>query len=186
MKGDDLLKNLALSHNLSEGQVKVLEDWVEGGGILWIESAVFVSSYDYSLNRLDQKKIEHLIERLRAQKLFGHPMRSHVLRAKRIDEFNMEKVQKEIRPDGVGIPTTAAQDDMTIRRLLLEQTDYVGIYLSVDGTPILRDASGVYASYINHGKGKVITLAPLDFRNSYYDGELFRLSLLLWALDERK
>ena len=65
----------------------------------------------------------------------------------------------------------------------MQQNDYVGIYLTVQGNPIVRSGGRVYASYVASGKGKIITLAPFDFQDSYHDGELFRLLLLAWALE---
>ncbi len=68
----------------------------------------------------------------------------------------------------------------SINKLLLEQTDSRGLYFTVQGTEIVSSGGNVYASVADYGKGKIITLAPFDYRNTYFDGETLRLDLLSW------
>ena len=181
--GNDFLKNVVYSYNISEEQFKILEQWLRNGGILWMEPAIYISSYDYNLNRFNDEKLKNLVDRLKAMTILGNKLNVWTLTAGKIDEFNTERLSVEITPEQI-------QDidgmDMDVKRLLLEQTDYIGIYVTVDGTPIIKSAGTVYASYVNYGKGKIIVLAPFDFRNVHYDGEIFRLDLLSWALNGRK
>jgi hypothetical protein len=181
----DYLKNIVYSHNLSEEQFKVLENWIKEGGIFWIESAVFISSYDYNLNNFSDSKLNKLIEKIKTMTLFGHKLHVSTSMAKRIDEFNTEKLSMIISPDENLIKHVEVLDKQ-INNLLLEQTDYVGIYITLDGEPIVKSGDKIYASYINYGKGKIITLVPFGFKNVHYDGEMLRLDLLLWSLNDRK
>jgi hypothetical protein len=103
--------------------------------------------------------------------------------AKKIDEFNTEKLSIEVTPESIRDMNGMDRD---VKKLLLEQTDYIGIYITVDGSPIIKSGNTVFASYVNYGQGKILTLAPFDFRNVHYDGEIFRLDLLSWALNGRK
>ncbi len=185
IKENDLLKNIAYSSNISEEQFKVLENWIKEGGILWIESAIFISSYDYNLNNFNDQKLKELTEKIRAMTIFGNKVYVRTSKARRIDEFNTEKLSVVVSPEE-NILKHVKSLDFGINRLLLEQTDYIGMYITIDGEPIVKSGDAVYASYINYGKGKIITLAPFDFKNVYYDGELLRLNLLLWALNDRK
>lgn len=183
LKEDDFLKNIAYSYNISDEQMKILDKWIKDGGILWIESAIFISSYDYNLNKFDDAKLKNLIERLRSMTLSGNKLSVQTLTAKRIDDFNVEKLKLEISPDKI---QSAREITDHVNRLLLEQPDYVGIYITVDGNPVIKSGDTVYASYVKYGKGKIITLAPFDFKNVHFDGEIFRLDLLSWALNDRK
>jgi hypothetical protein len=182
LKNNDLLKTIAYSYNIPDEQLGVLDDWIKEGGVLWIESAIYISAYDYSLNKFNDKKISDLVSRLKRMTLFGHKINVHMYKANRIDEFNTERFVKEVIPDKAGSEKNVGDQ---VDKMLLEQTDFIGIYLTIEGDPIIKSGSSVYASSIDYGKGKVITLAPFDFRNAHYDGELFRLDLLSWALQER-
>ncbi len=181
----DLLKNIVYSSNISEEQFKVIENWIKQGGILWIESAIFISSYDYNLNNFNEKKIKDITDRLSGMTIFGNKVQVRTSYAKKIDEFNTEKLSMLISPEQ-NIMKRIMLLDRQIDKLLLEQTDYVGIYITLDGEPLIKSGDSVYASYINYGKGKIITIVPFDFKNVHYDGELLRLNLLLWALNDRK
>ncbi|NWF98256.1 MAG: hypothetical protein HXY52_04885 [Nitrospirae bacterium] len=182
---NDLLKNIVYSSNISEEQFNVLENWIKQGGILWIESAIFISSYDYNLNNFNEKKIKDITDRLSVMTIFGNKVHVRTSYAKRIDEFNTEKLSMVISPEQ-NIIKRIMLLDRQIDKLLLEQTDYVGIYITLDGEPLIKSGDSVYASYINYGKGKIITIVPFDFKNVHYDGELLRLNLILWALNDRK
>jgi len=185
LAGKDYLENIVYSHNLSEEQFKILDNWIKEGGVFWIESAVFISSYDYNLNNFNDDKLNKLIEKIKAETLLGHKLRIFSSTAKRIDEFNTEKLNMVISPEENLIRHIAVLDNQ-IKSLLIEQTDYIGIYITLDGEPIIKAGDKIYASYINYGKGKIITLAPFDFKNVHYDGEMLRLDLLLWSLNDRK
>jgi hypothetical protein len=180
---NDFLKNIIYSYNISDEQFKILETWIRNGGILWMEPAIFISSYDYNLNKFDDEKLKNLVDRLKTMTILGNKLNVQTFTAKKIDEFNMEKLSIEVTPEKI-------QDmdglDKDVKKLLLEQSDYIGIYITVDGPPIIKSGNTVYASYVDYGSGKIITLAPFDFRNVHYDGEIFRLDLLSWALNGRK
>ena len=75
--------------------------------------------------------------------------------------------------------------NQNVHSLLLEQSDYIGIYFSIGGIPLIQSGDIMYASYVKYGKGKIITLAPFDFKHTHYDGEILRLDLLSWALNDR-
>jgi hypothetical protein len=185
LREGDLLKNIVNAYNISNEQFKVLEDWIKDGGILWIESAIYISSYDYNLNHFNDEKLKDLVGKIKAMTILGHKVNVRVETARRIDEFNTERLSMVISPEEniIGHVETL---DKQIRSLLLEQTDYIGIYVTIQGEPIVKSGDATYASYVNYGKGKIITLAPFDFKNVQYDGELLRLDLLLWALNDRK
>jgi len=183
LKEDDLIYNIARSFNISKEQVNILDNWVKDGGILWLESALFISSYDYKFNNFDENKIKEYIQKLKSLKLFGNKINITTFTAKKIDEFNIEKLLIEIVPERNSFNDEILKDT---EKLLLEQNDYVGIYITVDGTPIVKSGDNIFSSYVNHGKGKIITIAPFDFKNVYYDGEIFRINLLSWAMNVRK
>lgn len=185
LTGNDILKNIAYSSNISEEQFKVLDNWIKDGGILWLESAVFISSYDYNLNGFNEKKLKEITDRIGGMTILGHKVQVRTSYAKRIDEFNTEKLSMVIAPEQ-NIIKRMKMLDRQIDNLLVEQTDYIGIYITLEGEPLIKSGDSVYASYINYGKGKIITLAPFDFKNVHYDGELLRLDLLLWTLNDRK
>lgn len=183
LREDDLMKNIAYSYNIPSEKVMILDKWIKDGGILWIESAIFISSYDYNLNKFNDEKMSALTNSIGAMTLFGNNLRVHTLTARRIDEFNVEKLSLKIVPDK-NIPGIR-QINQSVNALLLEQPDYIGIYFSIDGVPFLQSGDKVYGSYVKYGKGKIITIAPFDFKHAHYDGEILRLDLLSWALNDR-
>jgi len=185
IKEDDFLRNIAYSYNISDEQVQVLEKWINEGGILWIESAIFISSYDYNLNKFSDEKLKSLVESLRSMTLFGNKIQVQTFLAKRIDEFNTEKLLFEVTPEKNLTQQKVEGINKHVNKLLIEQTDYVGIYITIEGNPIIKSGDTVYASFANYGKGKIITLAPFDFKDVHYDGEIFRFDLLSWALNDR-
>lgn len=175
IKEDDLIKNIALSYNIPDAQIDIIDNWVKSGGILWIESAIYISAYDYQLNKFNDARVDRIIQKLKGMTLFGNKMKVQVFQANRIDEFNTERFVKEVIPD-------KHAGTVQVGKMLIEQTDFIGIYLTLEGEPIIKSGNTVYASAVNHGKGKIITLAPFDFKNVHYDGEIFRFDLLSWAL----
>jgi hypothetical protein len=183
LKDADLLKDIAFSYNISDEQLKILDNWIRGGGILWIESAIYISSYDYNLNKLNDEKVKELADRLGSMTLLGNKLNVFTLTARKIDEFNVEKLSLEVTPDK---SEEIGKINRDVNRLLLEQPDYIGIYFTVEGNPTIKSGDVVYASYKVYGKGKIITLVPFNFKNVQYDGEIFRLDLLSWALNDRK
>jgi hypothetical protein len=117
--------------------------------------------------------------------LFDHKLNVQMLRAKKTDDIHFEGISREIVVGTSGSSGEIREINEKIRSLLLEQSDYIGIYLSAQATPIIKNGDMVYASYLKRGKGTVITLPPFDFVSTYHDGELFRLTLLSWALEQK-
>ena len=185
LKSDDLLRNLAINFNVSDKEIKILKDWLKQGGVLWIESAIFVSSYDMELNKIDMKKLLNFVHKLKECKFFGKNLRVFIFKTTKIDKFHTKTLMKEIEVSKNSTSSEVNKLLNGINKLLLTQEDYAGIYFTVDGTPIVMDGKRTYSSYINYGKGKVITTVPFDFFNVYYDGELYRWNLLLWAMEKK-
>lgn len=185
-RGNDLLESIACSFNIPMIQRTILEDWIRGGGILWLESAIYISTYDYRLGGYKQGKLDELLAALRSMTLFDTGVGVQMLRAQRSDDFHVKPLRRELVFNKKDKPGQVVEINKKIRSLLLEQNDYVGVYLTVDGVPLVTFEDTVYARYIRVGKGLVITTAPFDFTNAYYDGELFRLALLFWALENRR
>jgi hypothetical protein len=186
IKGKDLLESIAYSYNISTDQLAILDNWIKSGGILWLESGIYISLYDYKFNKFSDKELESFLRKLNGMTLFDRKLNILILRAKKTDEIHVEGISQEIVSGESGTFGEVSEINEKIRSLLLEQSDYIGIYLSVDATPIIKKGNKVYASYLELGKGKIITLPPFDFVSTYHDGELFRLTLLSWALDNRK
>jgi hypothetical protein len=185
LKNNNLLDSMAHSYNISSEQLAILNAWIQKGGILWIEAGIYISAYDYNFNKFDNRKLDQFIFALSGLKLEGHKLNVKMLRAKKTDALHVETLYHEIHSDNVHKIGDLQEINDKIASLLIEQTDYIGIYISVDGFPIIESKNSVYASYINSGKGLILTLAPFEFKNAYFDGELFRLTLLTWALDNR-
>jgi hypothetical protein len=183
LRENDLMKNIAYSYNIPSEKIRILDRWIRDGGVLWIESAIYISSYDYKLNKFDDEKLSALIDKIRAMTLFGNSLNVHTMTAERIDEFNIKKLSMAVIPDKEAAGTKEIHQD--VHSLLLEQSDYIGIYFSIDGVPLIQSGDTVYASYAKYGKGKIITLTPFDFKHTHYDGEILRLDLLSWALNDR-
>jgi hypothetical protein len=183
LRGKGFLESIAYSLNIPVEQLAILRDWVEGGGVLWLEPAIYVSSYDYKFKKMDDARLNHLVKTLSDMNLEGHRLNVFTERARRTDDLHMEPLSKEISFGKGENPGEIAPINDQVRSLLLQQTDYVGIYINIQGTPIISSGGRVYASYLPVGKGKIITLTPFDYQNSYYDGELFRILLLSWALE---
>src|ERR1039457_6429527 len=181
-RGKGLLESIAYSYNISAEQLTILRDWVGKGGILWLEPAIYVSSYDYKFKQIDDTRLNQLVRTLSGMTLDGYGLNVLTLRGRRIDDLHVEPLSRELSFAKGEKPGEIEQINARIRSLLLEQNDYIGIYLSVKGTPIVRSGGQVFASFVASGRGKIITLAPFDFEDSYHDGELFRLLLLSWAL----
>jgi hypothetical protein len=185
-KGDDLLENIAYSFNIPKDQLAILDGWIRNGGILWLEPGLYISTYDYRLNRYDDKKLDELVLSLKRQRLYDKGVSVQVLRAKKTDDLHLENLRHELLFRGGEKPGELDEINARVRSLLLEQNDYIGVYLAADGVPLIRDGKKIYASYLKVGKGMVITMAPFDFKSAYHDGEIFRLALLNWALENRK
>jgi hypothetical protein len=185
-KGDDLLENIAYSFNISKEQLAVLDGWIRNGGILWLEPGLYISTYDYRLNRYDDKKLGELVRSLQRMKLYKKGVSVQVLRAEKTDDLHLENLRHELEFMEGEKPGEVDEVNAKVRSLLLEQSDYIGVYLAVDGVPLIKNKKKLYASYLRVGKGMIITTAPFDFKSSYHDGEIFRLALLNWALDNRK
>ncbi|MEI6206171.1 MAG: hypothetical protein WCP20_05275 [Desulfuromonadales bacterium] len=186
VKGKNLLENIAYTYNISADQLIILDNWVQNGGILWIESAIYISLYDYKFNKFSDKELESFLTKLNGMSLYDRKLNVHMLRAKKTDDIHVEGISQEIVASASGTFGDIREINEKIRTLLLEQSDYIGIYLSVAATPIIKNGDKVYASYVESGKGKVITLPPFDFVKTSHDGELFRLTLLSWALNNNK
>lgn len=184
LRGDDLLQSIGYSLNIGPEKMAILEEWVRQGGILWMEPVIYLSTYDYTFNRFSDQKLDQLTRTLSRMTLLGHGLTVRTLRARRIDELHLEPLARELSFAPGQKPGEIETVNAKVRSLLLEQSDYVGIYLNLAGTPIVRDADGVWAAFAEVGKGKVLTLAPFDFHSSYHDGELFRLLLATWALEK--
>jgi len=182
----DLLASLAVSFNIPEEQVEILGHWIRQGGVLWMESAFYSSSYDHRFRTDSEDRADRLIRSLGSMTLFGHGLNVLPMKAKITEAFSVETLSYEIRYRPPAKAGAVEPVNRAVRSLLLEQTDYLCLYVTVAGTPIIRDGNRVLASYADVGKGKVITLAPFDFRNTYFDGELFRLTLLSWALGNKR
>jgi hypothetical protein len=183
LKNNDLLESLAYSYNISTEQLAILNAWVQQGGILWMEAGIYISAYDYNFNKFDDKKLNQLLLSLSKMELDGRKLNLKMLKAKKTDALHVDTLYHEILFDKMEQRGDIKEVSDKIGSLLIEQTDYIGIYISVDGVPIIKSNNSVYASYVKSGKGTILTLAPFDFKNAYYDGELFRLTLLNWALD---
>ncbi len=182
LKYEDFLKNLAVSFNVSDEETEILKNWIKQGGVLWIESAIFVSTYDMELRKIGINDIIKFARRLEKCKLFGRKLKVFILKAKRIDKFHTKTLIKEVTVN----ETSGLSEVLSgVKRLLLTQEDYIGIYFTVDGVPIVKDGRRVYSSYVTYGKGKIITTVPFDFSNVHYDGELYRWNLLRWAVKRK-
>ena len=182
-RGNGLLESIAYSCNIPADQLAILREWIGKGGILWLEPGISVSAYDYKFKRMDDARLDRLVRALSRMTLEGHRLNVCTERARRTDELHVEPLTRELSFGAEQRPGEIERINDQIGSLLLEQSDFIGIYLSVQGTPIVRSGAKVYASYISVGQGKIITLAPFDFQDSYHDGELLRLLLLSWALE---
>lgn len=185
-KNNSLLESIAYSYNISTEQLAILNAWIQKGGILWMEAGIYISAYDYNFNKFDDKKLNQLMRSLSGMELDGSKLNVKMLKAVKTDALHVETLFNEIHFDKKEQIGNIREINDKVRSLLIEQTDYIGIYISADGVPIIKANNYVYASYIKSGKGLILTLAPFDFKNVYFDGELFRLTLLNWALDNRK
>jgi hypothetical protein len=185
-KGNDLLKSIAYSFNISQEQLAVLDSWIRNGGILWLEPGLYITTYDYRLNRYDDKKLDVLVRSLQGMKLYDKGLSVQVLRAKKTDDLHLENLSHALVFGEGDKPGEVNEVNDKVHSLLLEQSDYIGLYLNVNGVPLVKDHGKLYASYMKVGKGMIITTAPFDFKNAYHDGEIFRLALLEWALNNRK
>ena len=182
-RGKGLLESIAYSCNIPAEQLAVLREWVAKGGVLWLEPCIYVSSYDYQFKKMDDARLSQLVRTLSGMNLEGHRLSVVTERARRTDELHVEPLVREFDFGKGGKPGEIERINRKVGSLTLVQSDYVGIYLSVQGTPIVSSGGQLFASYVPAGQGKIITLAPFDFEDSYHDGELFRLLLLSWALE---
>jgi hypothetical protein len=185
-RGTDLLESIAFSYNIPAEKLAILRDWVARGGILWLEPSISVSSYDYQFKKMDDVRLNRLLRTLSGMTLEGHRLNVITLRARRSDQLHVEPLTRELNFGQGEKPGEIGEINSQVRSLLLQQKDYIGIYLSVQGTPIVSSKGQVFASFVASGRGKIITLAPFDFLDSYHDGELFRILLLTWALEGKK
>jgi len=185
LKNNNLLESIAYSYNISTEQLAILKAWIQKGGILWMESGIYISAYDYNFNKFDDRKLGQLMLALSGLNLEGSKLNVKMLKAKKTDPLHVETLFHEMHFNKMEKRGDIEVINDKIGSLLIEQTDYIGIYISVDGVPIIKSNDSVYASYIKSGKGIILTLAPFDFKNAYFDGELFRFTLLTWALDNR-
>lgn len=183
LRSEDFLKDLSYTYNVSFRELNILKNWIKNGGVLWIESAIYISSYDVSLNRLTRKRLAILFKKLKRMTIFGKKVDMFVLRAKLIDKFHTKPLNKTV----VVLKSFSEQPNLLrgIHRLKLSQYDYLGAYFAVRGKPIIKYNGKVYASYIDYGKGKIITTVPFDFLDVHYDGELYRWNLLMWLMGNR-
>jgi len=185
LKNSSLLESIAYSYNISTEQLAILSTWIQKGGILWMESGIYISAYDYNFNKFDDRKLDKLVHTLSGMKLDDQKLNVKMLKAVKTDPLHVETLFHEIhlgKNEQIG---DIKEINDKIGALMIEQTDYIGIYISVDGIPIIKSNNSVYASYIKFGLGTILTIAPFEFKNAYFDGELFRLTLLAWALDNR-
>ncbi len=182
-KSEDFLKDLSYTYNVSFRELNILKNWIKNGGVLWIESAIYISSYDVALNRLNRSRLSRLFRKIRRIKILGQKVNTFALRARMIDKFHTKPLNKTV----VISKSLSKQPNLLrgIHRLKLTQYDYLGAYFTVRGKQIIKYNGKVYASYINYGKGKIITTIPFDFLDVHYDGELYRWNLLMWLLKDR-
>jgi len=179
----DLLSNLAYSLNIGHEEQEILKDWIRAGGVLWVESGVYSTKYDYftktgeiATNKINQK----IREDLDGLTFLGKPIKTYTFKSKTLDIVNYEPISKEFSVH------TTIPFFKDIHKLRLDLTNYMQNYFVIlDKTILEDDTYGPVVTYTKYGKGYVVSLLPFDYQDVYYDGELLRWKLFYYLLKNK-
>jgi len=179
---NDLFENICYSYNLSAKEREILKWWIKQGGVLWMESGIFATGYENyttEIKRSDKKILKKLHKKSKNLSFLGHSIRTSHFRAKKIDLVKIDTHEVLFKH------LVNHKGFKKLNTLSLQVDKFAQNYFVLDGENLIQDKRGtVLASQMKYGKGKVISLLPLDFTTRYYDGELFRWNLLYYGLDK--
>jgi hypothetical protein len=180
---DDLLTNISYSYNLSEEEQAILREWIEQGGVLWVESGVFSTKYDMFTRggEIAVRKIkERVVNDLAGLHFLQKPLKTYLMQSQNLDAINYVEAQKDFK---VRAKQKFFHD---IRRLRLNLDNYLQNYFVIlDKTLIESESGEPLVTYTKVGKGYVVSLLPFEYEDVYYDGELLRWKLFYFVYKNR-
>ncbi len=180
---NDLFENICYSYNMSSKEREILKWWIKQGGVLWMESGIFATGYENyttDIKRSDRKILKKLYKKSKNLSFLGKSIKTLHFRAKKIDlvKIDMHNIVFKNLINQKGFEH--------LDTLSLKIDKFAQNYFVFNSGVLVKDKKGdILASQIKYGKGKVISLLPLDFTTRYYDGELFRWNLLYYGLDKK-
>lgn len=176
----DLYANIAYSLNISAKEQEILRNWVEQGGVLWVEFGLFSTRYDIfnKEGEISSYKIKKsLQDAFVGLRFWQNPIQSYLFKAKKIDLINFMPTEKSFLVD------EKESIIKGIKRLKVVIDNYMEMHVLINGEKLLVDKEGrPLVTLVKYGKGYVISLLPFEYTDVYYDGELLRWKLLFYLL----
>ncbi len=149
----DIFTNLCYAHGLSKLEQDILRQWIQNGGVLWVESSL------YSIDPI--RSLDH---GLKTDKFLGKEVRF----------VNIPQTQKS----RVYNTTNNKPYFDSIHSLELYKKRYSQICMIVDGDSLVATPDETVVSMSRYGEGMIISLLPFEYEKLYRDGELLRWKLL--------
>lgn len=178
----DMFENICYSYNMSATERKILKWWIKQGGILWVEAGVFATGYENfitDVKKSDKEILDKLQNKAANMNFLGFPLQYSHYRAKKVNLIKIE-AQTIIFENLI-----TTEKFKPINTLSLKIKNFAENYFVITGEDFIKDTNGhILASSTHYGKGKIISILPLEFTTRYYDGELLRWKLLFYSLDK--
>lgn len=179
---DDVFQNIGYSFNLSLKEQEILKWWVKQGGVLWQETGIYTTLYDaYNKSgKINATKAKEVLNK-KSQNQHYMDRNLHVVKyqAEKVDYINYKK--REVVFD-VNSNNNWLKD---ISKLRLVINNYAENYFLPDGDILVKTNNGVPLVTENmYGKGMILSMIPLSYNDTRFDGELLRWNLTEYALDK--
>lgn len=174
----ELLDHLAAVHRYSPRQREILKNWVQRGGILWVEFGVSVLGQEWIRTRNGRHPSPPSLNRFT---VFGYPTQATVLRGKPRAKFVVDAVRHEFR-------NISRHPAMTgVARLAVTENAVATVYPVIAGVGrvLVTDGRKVYARVVPYGAGRIVSTLPFDGGDPKSDNEGFKLAVLEWLLSDQ-
>lgn len=180
---NDFFSNIAYTYNLSNHDKDVLKWWIKQGGYMWLELGIFATGYE-TYQRDVIKSNKAIVATLKAKSKNMHFLKYGLKRrffmADRVDII-------KTKPKTIRVKATKTDPYFSaIKNIGFTVDNFIESYFVLRGTPLINDQYGhTWASYVDHGDGKIVSLYPFEYTNRSADGELLRWKLLMFCLQGR-
>jgi len=157
---DDIFTNLCFAHGLSKQEQDILLQWLDNGGVLWVEGSL------YSIEPIES------LQRFKAKKFLG----------KDVHFIQLDQNMKDF------VYYTTCNDPYfkAIRVLEVYPKQYSQVCTIIDGRTLVATLDQTVVSLSKYGKGMIISLLPFEYEKLYRDGELLRWKLLTLIHDPKE
>ncbi len=174
---NDLFENICYSNNVSKKEQNILKWWIKNGGILWVESSIYATGFENITKngKINLKALENRLYKLtRNLHFLDYPVNFSIYLSLN-NELTSYK-RKVIQFLNLQSKVTFFSD---INVLQINMEHPIEAFFALKSNNIFKDKhNNTILSINNYFQGKIISLFPFDYVDSYKDGELLRWKLL--------